>query len=120
MALTFKGAVHYPKQLNIDQENSKLYCYDRGGMRVMRSNSGDSDHEILIQTSDWKNKKDAADLLNWCVGVFVNNKEENYIRLKAYPKLAKTESSQSISRRHRVNLPQTALISSFSCLGFSN
>ena len=86
----------------------------------MRSNFDDSDREILIQTSDWKNKKDAAGLLNWCVGVSVNYKEEDYIRLKACPKLAKTESSESISRCHRVNLPQTALISSFSCLGFSN
>jgi hypothetical protein len=38
-------------------------------MRVMGSNFGDFDYEILIQTSDWKNKNDTADQLNWCVGV---------------------------------------------------
>jgi hypothetical protein len=41
----------------------------------MGSNFGDFDYEILIQTSDWKNKNDTADQLNWCVGVAVNKKK---------------------------------------------
>lgn len=69
-----KGAVHTPKQLIIDQESNKLYFCDREGMRVMRSNLDGSEHEILIQTGDWKNEEEAADQLNWCVGISVDRR----------------------------------------------
>jgi len=72
------GAVHTPKQLIIDQENGKLYFCDREGMRVMRSSLDGSQHEILIQTGDWNNDKDAADQMKWCVGISINKKEGKF------------------------------------------
>ncbi|EHL02319.1 putative Low-density lipoprotein receptor-related protein 4 [Glarea lozoyensis 74030] len=72
------GAVHTPKQLIIDQENDKLYFCDREGLRVMRSNLDGSEHEILIKNGDWENEEDAANQLNWPVGISVNRKEGKF------------------------------------------
>ncbi|TVY82116.1 3-hydroxyacyl-CoA dehydrogenase-like protein [Lachnellula suecica] len=72
------GAVHTPKQLIVDQENEKLYFCDREGLRVMRCNLDGSQHETIVKTGDWKNEKDAADQLNWCVGISVNKKEGKF------------------------------------------
>jgi hypothetical protein len=44
------GKTFTPKQLQLDQRNSKLYWCDREGMRVMRSNLDGSNLETLIQT----------------------------------------------------------------------
>jgi hypothetical protein len=72
------GGVHTPKQPIIDQEKDKLYFCDREGMRVMRCNLDGSDLETLIQTGDWKDKADAANQLNWCVGISVNKVEGKF------------------------------------------
>ncbi|TAQ85330.1 hypothetical protein B7494_g6338 [Chlorociboria aeruginascens] len=72
------GAVHTPKQLVIDQENEKLYFCDREGLRVMRSNLDGSNHETLVQTGDWQNKADAANQMNWCVGISVNTTDGKF------------------------------------------
>lgn len=47
-------------------------------MRVMRSNLDGSQHETLVQTGDFKNEKDAADQMKWCVGISVNRKEGKF------------------------------------------
>ncbi|TEY77512.1 hypothetical protein BOTCAL_0054g00170 [Botryotinia calthae] len=72
------GAVHTPKQLIIDHAASKLYCFDREGLRVMRCNFDGSEHETIIQTGDWENPEDAKDQLKWCVGISINNKEGKF------------------------------------------
>lgn len=72
------GAVHTPKQLVIDHENEKLYFCDREGLRVMRCNLDGSEHETIIKTGDWQDVKDAANQLNWCVGISINKKEGKF------------------------------------------
>ncbi len=67
-----KGAIHTPKQLHIDAENSKLYFSDREGLRVMRCNFDGSDLETIIQTGDWKIPEHQSDQTRWCVGVTVS------------------------------------------------
>lgn len=73
-----KGKVHTPKQLIIDQENNKLYFCDREGLRVMRCNLDGSEHEVIIQNGDFNNEKDAADQMNWPVGISINKKDGKF------------------------------------------
>lgn len=72
------GSVHTPKQLIIDQENSKLYFCDREGMRVMRCNLDGSELDVLVKTGDFENKEDAEDQTKWCVGISINKKEGKF------------------------------------------
>ncbi|WZH49998.1 Alcohol dehydrogenase [Fusarium acuminatum] len=67
-----RGSVHTPKQLTVDEKNSKLYFSDREGLRVMRSNFDGSDLEVLVQTGDYKNEQHKSDPTRWCVGVTVS------------------------------------------------
>ncbi|SPJ78912.1 related to 3-hydroxybutyryl-CoA dehydrogenase [Fusarium torulosum] len=67
-----RGSVHTPKQLTVDEKNSKLYFSDREGLRVMRSNFDGSDLEILVQTGDYQNEQQKSDPTRWCVGVTVS------------------------------------------------
>src|ERR1700683_3806752 len=46
------GATFTPKQLQLDENNRKLYWCDREGMRVMRANLDGSKIETLIDTSE--------------------------------------------------------------------
>jgi sugar lactone lactonase YvrE len=43
-----QGGTFTPKQLQLDRKNNKLYCSDREGMRVMRSNLDGSDVESPV------------------------------------------------------------------------
>jgi hypothetical protein len=67
-----QGSVHTPKQLTVDNQNSKIYFSDREGMRVMRCNFDGSDLETLVQTGDWKNEEHKSDQTRWCVGITVS------------------------------------------------
>lgn len=66
------GLVHTPKQLTVDDKSSKIYFSDREGMRVLRCNFDGSNLEVLIQSGDWRDKEQQADVSRWCVGVTVS------------------------------------------------
>ncbi|KAI9650425.1 hypothetical protein NHQ30_000439 [Ciborinia camelliae] len=72
------GAVHTPKQIIIDDSDSKLYFCDREGLRVMRCNMDGSEHETIIQTGDWQNPEETNDQLKWCIGIAINKKEGKF------------------------------------------
>jgi len=67
-----QGSVHTPKQLTVDNQNSKIYFSDREGMRVMRCNFDGSDLETLVQTGDWRKEEHKSDQTRWCVGITVS------------------------------------------------
>ncbi|KAH7154607.1 hypothetical protein DER46DRAFT_613318 [Fusarium sp. MPI-SDFR-AT-0072] len=67
-----QGLVHTPKQLTVDNKNSKLYFADREGMRIMRCNFDGSELEILIQTGDCQVDAHMLDPTRWCVGITVS------------------------------------------------
>ncbi|UNI15606.1 hypothetical protein JDV02_002126 [Purpureocillium takamizusanense] len=71
-AIVPRGAVHTPKQLTVDNVNSKLYFCDREGLRVMRCGLDGSALEVLVQTGDWRDERHQADQTRWCVGVTVS------------------------------------------------
>ncbi|TQV97061.1 hypothetical protein V2A60_000292 [Cordyceps javanica] len=66
------GSVHTPKQLVVDQANSKLYFSDREGLRVHRSNFDGSGLETLVETGDFRNEEHVEDQTRWCVGIAVS------------------------------------------------
>ncbi|KAI2635771.1 3-hydroxyacyl-CoA dehydrogenase [Hypomontagnella submonticulosa] len=66
------GAIHTPKQITIDRQNSKLYIADREGMRILRCNLDGSDLEVLIQTGSLEREDERNDKTRWCVGVAVS------------------------------------------------
>ncbi|KAM0354840.1 hypothetical protein ACHAPU_000668 [Fusarium lateritium] len=66
------GSIHTPKQLTIDETNSKVYFADREGMRIMRSNFDGSDREVLVQTGDYQDEQQRSDPTRWCVGITVS------------------------------------------------
>ncbi|KAF4497573.1 alcohol dehydrogenase [Fusarium agapanthi] len=67
-----QGLVHTPKQLTVDNTNSKLYFADREGMRIIRCNFDGSDLQVLVQTGDWQVDEDMLDPKRWCVGITVS------------------------------------------------
>ncbi|KAF4434172.1 alcohol dehydrogenase [Fusarium austroafricanum] len=67
-----QGSVHTPKQLTVDNKNSKLYFSDREGERIMRCNFDGSDLEVLVKAGDWQDEHQASDPTRWCVGVTVS------------------------------------------------
>ncbi|KLP08903.1 3-hydroxybutyryl-CoA dehydrogenase [Fusarium fujikuroi] len=67
-----QGLVHTPKQLTVDNTNSKLYFADREGMRIMRCNFDGSQLEVLVQTGDWEVDGHMLDPTRWCVGITVS------------------------------------------------
>ncbi|KAJ5140293.1 hypothetical protein N7448_003701 [Penicillium atrosanguineum] len=73
-----KGSVHTPKQISIDHSNKKLYFSDREGLRVHRANFDGSEHEILIETGDFRNTSDKEDQTKWCVGITVDPKNGGF------------------------------------------
>jgi DNA-binding beta-propeller fold protein YncE len=62
------GGTFTPKQLQLDEENRKLYWCDREGMRVMRANLDGSNIETLIDTSEG-DARPGKDIKKWCVGI---------------------------------------------------
>ena len=62
------GGTFTPKQLQLDEENRKLYWSDREGMRVMRANLDGSKIETLIDTSEG-DARPGKDIKKWCVGI---------------------------------------------------
>ncbi|KAG9511550.1 3-hydroxyacyl-CoA dehydrogenase-like protein, partial [Aureobasidium melanogenum] len=69
-----KGHVHTPKQLTIDEQNQMIYFCDREGLRIHRCNYDGGDHEIILQTGDWKLAEHKRDQTRWCVGIAVDPK----------------------------------------------
>ncbi|KAF4994645.1 hypothetical protein FGRMN_5642 [Fusarium graminum] len=67
-----RGSAHTPKQLTIDEVNSKVYFADREGMRIMRCNFDGSDLEVLVQTGDHQDEQQRSDPTRWCVGITVS------------------------------------------------
>ncbi|KAF5624799.1 alcohol dehydrogenase [Fusarium tjaetaba] len=67
-----QGLVHTPKQLTVDNTNSKLYFADREGMRIMRCNFDGSELEVLVQAGDWQVDEHMLDPTRWCVGITVS------------------------------------------------
>ena len=65
-----EGAIHTPKQLQLDKRNGKLYWCDREGMRVMRANLDGSGLETLVQTGSVE--ADRGDQTKWCVGIAID------------------------------------------------
>jgi len=65
-----EGAIHTPKQLQLDKRNGKLYWCDREGMRVMRANLDGSGLETLVQTGSAE--ADRGDQTKWCVGIAID------------------------------------------------
>jgi hypothetical protein len=62
------GGTFTPKQLQLDEENRKLYWCDREGMRVMRANLDGSNIETLIDTSEGDTRPGKV-IKKWCVGI---------------------------------------------------
>jgi DNA-binding beta-propeller fold protein YncE len=62
------GATFTPKQLQLDEENRKLYWCDREGMRVMRANLDGSNIETLVDTSGG-DPRPGKEIRKWCVGI---------------------------------------------------
>jgi hypothetical protein len=62
------GGTFTPKQLQLDEQNSKLYWSDREGMRVMRANLDGSKIETLIDTSEG-DARPGKEIKKWCVGI---------------------------------------------------
>ena len=62
------GATFTPKQLQLDENNRKLYWCDREGMRVMRANLDGSKIETLIDTSEGDTRPGKV-IKKWCVGI---------------------------------------------------
>jgi hypothetical protein len=62
-----EGGTFTPKQIHLDEKNSKLYWCDREGMRVMRSNLDGSQIETLVETG--RGDADRRDQTRWCVGI---------------------------------------------------
>ncbi|GAW18474.1 hypothetical protein ANO14919_079500 [Xylariales sp. No.14919] len=67
------GVVHTPKQLLVDDRNSKLYVCDREGLRVLRCNLDGTNLEILIKTGDFSRVEERSDATRWCVGVSLSH-----------------------------------------------
>ncbi|KAF4333251.1 alcohol dehydrogenase [Fusarium beomiforme] len=67
-----RGSVHTPKQLTVDDANSKVYIADREGLRILRCNFDGSELETLIQTGDWQDEQHTSDPTRWCVGITVS------------------------------------------------
>jgi sugar lactone lactonase YvrE len=65
-----EGAIHTPKQLQLDKRNRKLYWCDREGMRVMRANLDGSGLETLVQSGSAE--ADRGDQTKWCVGIAID------------------------------------------------
>ena len=61
------GSTFTPKQIQLDNENGKLYWCDREGMRVMRANLDGSRIETLVETG--RGDADRRDQTRWCVGI---------------------------------------------------
>jgi 3-hydroxyacyl-CoA dehydrogenase len=68
-----RGSVHTPKQLTVDNKQSKLYFSDREGMRIMRCNFNGSDLEVLVQAGNWQDEQHKCDPTRWCVGIAVSS-----------------------------------------------
>ena len=64
------GAVHTPKQLQLDRRHRKLYWCDREGLRVMRCNLDGSGIETLVSTG--ATDADRRDQTKWCVGIAID------------------------------------------------
>jgi hypothetical protein len=62
------GDTFTPKQLQLDEQNRKLYWCDREGMRVMRANLDGSKIETLIDTSEGDTRPGKV-IKKWCVGI---------------------------------------------------
>jgi DNA-binding beta-propeller fold protein YncE len=62
------GGTFTPKQLQLDEQNRKLYWCDREGMRVMRANLDGSEIETLIDTSEGDARPGKV-IKKWCVGI---------------------------------------------------
>src|SRR5712672_314813 len=62
------GGTFTPKQLQLDEQNRKLYWCDREGMRIMRANLDGSRIETLIDTSEG-DARPGKDIKKWCVGI---------------------------------------------------
>ncbi|PNP75988.1 hypothetical protein FNYG_10546 [Fusarium nygamai] len=71
--IVLQGLVHTPKQLTVDNTNSKLYFADREGMRIMRCNFDGSNLEVLVQAGNWQLDEHMLDPTRWCVGITVSS-----------------------------------------------
>lgn len=67
------GAVHTPKQIQLSEEEGKLYFCDREGLRIHRCGLNGEDHEIIVRTGD-HNTSEWEDQTKWCVGIAVDFK----------------------------------------------
>ena len=65
------GGTFTPKQMQLDEQNRKLYWSDREGMRVMRANLDGSEVETLVDTSAGDSRP-GPDARKWCVGIAVD------------------------------------------------
>jgi DNA-binding beta-propeller fold protein YncE len=65
-----EGAIHTPKQLQLDKRNGRLYWCDREGMRVMRCSLDGSGLETLVQSGS--SEADRGDQTKWCVGIAID------------------------------------------------
>ncbi|WPH02917.1 Hypothetical protein R9X50_00578700 [Acrodontium crateriforme] len=99
-----KGGVHTPKQLIVDEENSKLYFCDREGLRVMRCNLDGSALEVLIRTGDFNDTKAQSDQKNWCVGIAIDRTSGHFYWTQKGP----SKGNQGrIFRANIITPPQT-------------
>jgi hypothetical protein len=64
------GSTFTPKQIQLDNDNGKLYWCDREGMRVMCANLDGSRIETLVETG--RGDADRRDQTRWCVGITVD------------------------------------------------
>jgi sugar lactone lactonase YvrE len=69
-----RGATFTPKQIQLDQKNSKLYWCDREGMRVMRCNLDGSQIETLVEAG--RGDVERRDQTRWCVGITIDPKRK--------------------------------------------
>ena len=63
------GAVHTPKQLNLDTANQMIYFCDREGQGVFRCKYDGSQLQQLVNNNSNSQNGTESDVMRWCVGI---------------------------------------------------
>ena len=63
------GAVHTPKQLNLDTANKMIYFCDREGQGVFRCKYDGSQLQQLVNNNSNSQNGTESDVMRWCVGI---------------------------------------------------
>jgi 3-hydroxyacyl-CoA dehydrogenase len=95
------GAVHTPKQLNLDTANQMIYFCDREGQGVFRCKYDGSQLQQLVNNNSSSQHGAESDVMGWCVGIALSS---------SLNKLYWTQKGPSKGGKGRIfsaNLPST-------------